>query len=57
MKAVQYFSDEYLRHCRDMTPDQVIEYLDDFRTLHAAAGRSRSSARGSGRITRNWPAV
>ena len=34
MKAIQYFSDEYLEQCRDMTADQVIRFLDDFRRLH-----------------------
>ena len=36
MKATQYFSDEYLDRCRDMTPDQVIRFLDDFRQLHGS---------------------
>ena len=34
MKAVQYFSDEYLERCRDMTADQILRFLDDFRRLH-----------------------
>jgi predicted DNA binding CopG/RHH family protein len=34
MKALQKFSDEYLESCRDMTPDQIIQFLDDFRRLH-----------------------
>lgn len=34
MKAIQYFSDEYLEQCRGMTPDQVIQFLEDFRQLH-----------------------
>ncbi len=34
MKAIQYFSETYLEHCRDMTPDQVLKFLDDFRRLH-----------------------
>lgn len=34
MKAIQYFSDEYLQQCRDLTADQVIQFLDDFRCLH-----------------------
>ncbi len=42
MKALQHFSDEYLRQCRDMTPDQIIRFLDDFRQLHGANMRSRS---------------
>jgi predicted DNA binding CopG/RHH family protein len=42
MKAVQHFSDEYLQQCRDMTPDQILRFLDDFRQLHGAQTRSRS---------------
>jgi predicted DNA binding CopG/RHH family protein len=34
MKALQKFSDEYLESCRAMTPDQIIQFLDDFRRLH-----------------------
>ncbi len=34
MKALQLFSDEYLQRCRNLTPDQVIRFLDDFRRLH-----------------------
>jgi uncharacterized protein (DUF4415 family) len=36
MKAVQYFSDDYLAQCRAMSPDQILRFLDDFRRLHAA---------------------
>jgi predicted DNA binding CopG/RHH family protein len=42
MKTVQHFSDEYLQQCREMTPDQIIRFLDDFRQLHGAETRSRS---------------
>lgn len=34
MKALQLFSDEYLQQCQNMTPDQVVRFLDDFRRLH-----------------------
>lgn len=34
MKAIQLFSDQYLHQCRDLTPDQVLRFLDDFRRLH-----------------------
>lgn len=37
MKAVQRFSDDYLDSCREMTPDQIVRFLDDFRRLHGAA--------------------
>jgi len=36
VKALQRFSDEYLESCKGMTPDQIIEFLEDFRRLHAA---------------------
>lgn len=41
MRPVQYFSDEYLGRCREMTADQIIQFLDDFRQLHG--GRSSRS--------------
>ena len=42
MKAVQYFSDEYLQQCRAMTPEQIVRFLDDFRQLHGATTYSKS---------------
>jgi predicted DNA binding CopG/RHH family protein len=42
MKAVQHFSDAYLQRCKDMTPDQIIQFLDDFRQLHGAEIPSKS---------------
>jgi hypothetical protein len=33
-RPVQYFSDEYLERCREMSPDEVVEFLDNFRLLH-----------------------
>ena len=41
MRPVQYFSDDYLAQCREMTADQILRFLEDFRTLHLRAGRSR----------------
>lgn len=32
-KAVQYFSKEYLDRCKGMTPEQILEYLENFRKL------------------------
>lgn len=37
MKALQRFTDEYLESCREMTADQIVRFLDDFRRLHGAA--------------------
>jgi predicted DNA binding CopG/RHH family protein len=32
-KAVQYFSEDYLRHCLKMTIEERLQYLEDFRNL------------------------
>ena len=37
MKTVQYFSDEALERSKDLTPEQIIKFLDNFRKLHSAA--------------------
>ena len=36
MKAVQYFSAEYLLECEKMTPDQIVAFLENFRKLYGA---------------------
>ena len=33
MKTTQYFSTEYLQQCKDVSPEQTLTYLDDFRQL------------------------
>lgn len=33
MKSVQYFSKEYLERCASMTPEQILQFLEDFRVL------------------------
>jgi len=33
-RPVQYFSDEYLARCREMSPEEVLEFLESFRLLH-----------------------
>lgn len=32
-KTVQYFTKEYLARCRNFTPDQIIEFLENYRNL------------------------
>ena len=32
-KTIQYFTKEYLERCKGMTPDQIIEFLENYRTL------------------------
>lgn len=33
MKAVQYFSKEYLEQCKSFSPLEIVEFLDGFRRL------------------------
>ena len=42
MRPVQYFTPEYLAHCRKMNPEQIVRFLEDFRLLHAPKGASKS---------------
>lgn len=41
-RPVQYFSDDYLEYCRQLTPDQIIEFLEHFREVAHGSGRSSS---------------
>jgi len=41
MRPVQYFSDEYLETCRRIPAEDVLEFLESFRLLHAPNRRSR----------------
>ncbi len=41
MRPVQYFSDEYLATARKSSPDEIAEFLENFRELHAPNPRSR----------------
>lgn len=35
MTATQYFSDEYLEQCRELSTGQVLQFLNDFQQLHS----------------------
>lgn len=32
-KPIQYFNKEYVERCRDLTPDQILEFLENFQAL------------------------
>lgn len=32
-KPIQFFTKEYLKRCKGMTPDQIIEFLENYRML------------------------
>ncbi len=36
MRPVQYFTDEYLAQCQQMTAQQILQFLEDFRLLFSA---------------------
>lgn len=42
MRPVQKFSDEYLDRCREMSPDEIVRFLDDFRRIH---GKTNAKSR------------
>lgn len=41
MKAVQYFSDEYLEQCKSFSTDAILEYLENFRLMQSREDKSR----------------
>ena len=41
-RPVQYFTDEYLERCKDLSPTEIVRYLDQFRLI-AYAGRKTKS--------------
>jgi len=34
-RPVQYFSDEYLKQCKQLTTKEIVEFLEDFRLAFA----------------------
>ena len=34
MRPVQKFSDEYLERCSEMSSDEIVRFLEDFRRIH-----------------------
>ena len=41
MRPLQYFSDDYLEQSRKIPPQQILQFLEDFRLMHAPRGASR----------------
>ncbi len=33
-RPIQYFSKEYLERAKELTPDQILQFLEDFQKLH-----------------------
>lgn len=34
-RPIQYFSDEYVARSKELTPDEVLQFLDDWQKLHS----------------------
>jgi predicted DNA binding CopG/RHH family protein len=34
-RPVQLFNKEYVERCKDLTTDQILQFLEDFRNLHS----------------------
>jgi len=43
MSALQIFSDDYLDLCEQMSTEQIVHFLDDFRKLHGANNHKTQS--------------
>ena len=35
-KTLQYFSNDYLQASKQLTPEQILQFLEDFRVLHGS---------------------
>ena len=42
MRPVQFFPEGYLELCRKMTVEEILQFLEDFRKLHAPLDRTQS---------------
>ena len=40
-RAVQYFTDDYLQRCRSLSPQDIAQFLEEFRLNYAAAEAAR----------------
>lgn len=40
-RPTQYFSPEYLKQCKQLTPDQIVQFLEDFRRMFAGGNQQQ----------------
>ncbi|MGB0452688.1 MAG: CopG family antitoxin [Bacteriovoracaceae bacterium] len=52
-KALQKFSDEYLKNARTLSPEQVLSFLEDFRLLHGHSDEIKKSKLISMKVPQN----
>lgn len=53
MKPLQYFSDEYLEQTRHATPEQILNYLEQFRLMQAPVAKTSPSKLISMKVPEN----
>lgn len=41
MRPTQFFTDEYLEQCRDASPEEILEFLENFRLLNDTSAKSK----------------
>ena len=34
-RATQYFSDEYVERCKELSTSEILQFINDFQSLHA----------------------
>ena len=42
MNPVQYFTDEYLSRCKNLSAEQIVQFLEDFRVIHSDRPKSET---------------
>lgn len=42
MKTLQKFSAEYLKECKKLKNEEVVQFLEDFRVLHGGGDKGKS---------------
>lgn len=40
-RPIQFFSTEYLEHCKSMSPEQIAKFIEEFRNLHRSSSTSK----------------
>lgn len=41
-RPLQHFSDEYLARSRELTPEQIVEFLENYRSVALACSKTKS---------------
>jgi len=42
VKTIQFFSDDYLARCKQLSADQIVKYLEDFRLVNKPFKKTES---------------